>query len=54
MGFVAISGAITEDKELSSLGGSAALSLLSMAICMMIGERPRSDGHHAVQGALPA
>jgi uncharacterized membrane protein YjjP (DUF1212 family) len=36
MGFVAISGAITEDRELSDLGGSAALSLLSMAICMMV------------------
>lgn len=36
MGFVAISGAITQDHALSSLGTGAALSLLSMAICMMI------------------
>ncbi|MGV9670246.1 MULTISPECIES: threonine/serine ThrE exporter family protein [unclassified Gordonia (in: high G+C Gram-positive bacteria)] len=36
MGFVAISGVITEDHELSGLGTNAALSLLSMAICMMI------------------
>ena len=36
MGFVAISGVITEDRELSGLGTNAALSLLSMAICMMI------------------
>lgn len=36
MGFVALSGDITKDSDLGSLGGSAALSLLSMAICMMI------------------
>lgn len=36
MGFVAVSGAITEDHELGGLGTNAALSLLSMAICMMI------------------
>lgn len=36
MSFVALSGEITEDRELSSLGGSAALSLMSMAICMMV------------------
>ena len=36
MGFVAISGAITKDHQLSSLGTNAALSLLSMAICMML------------------
>ncbi|WP_454163852.1 threonine/serine ThrE exporter family protein [Gordonia iterans] len=36
MGFVAISGAITQDHALSSLGTGAALSLLSMAICMML------------------
>lgn len=36
LGFVAISGDITQDHELSSLGNNAALSLLSMAICMMI------------------
>ena len=52
MGFVAISGAITGDKGTVESGWQhAALSLLSMAICMMICERPRSDGHHAaVQG----
>lgn len=36
LGFVAISGAITKDHQLSSLGTNAALSLLSMAICMML------------------
>lgn len=36
MGFVALSGDITQDRELGGLGGNAALSLLSMAICMMI------------------
>lgn len=36
MGFVALSGAMTDDKALSNLGGSALLSLMSMAICMMI------------------
>lgn len=36
MGFVAVSGVITEDHELGGLGTNAALSLLSMAICMMI------------------
>ncbi|GAC56957.1 hypothetical protein GOHSU_14_01240 [Gordonia hirsuta DSM 44140 = NBRC 16056] len=36
MGFVAISGAITADRQLGDLGSSTALSLLSMAMCMMI------------------
>ncbi|MGB3697897.1 MAG: threonine/serine exporter family protein [Gordonia sp. (in: high G+C Gram-positive bacteria)] len=36
MGFVAISGAITADHQLGSLGTGAALSLLSMATSMMI------------------
>ncbi|MCK0438707.1 threonine/serine exporter family protein [Gordonia alkaliphila] len=36
MGFVAVSGAITSDRALGDLGTNAALSLLSMAICMMI------------------
>ena len=36
MGFVALSGAITQDKALSNLGGSALLSLMSMAVGMMI------------------
>jgi len=54
MGFVAISGAITEDKELSSLGGSAALSLLSMAICMMIASVLAPMVTTRYKGALPA
>lgn len=36
MGFVALSGAMTDDKALSDLGGDALISLMSMAICMMI------------------
>jgi len=36
MGFVAVSGAITEDRQLDSLGNNAALSLMSIAMCMMI------------------
>ncbi len=36
MGFVALTGDITKDHALGSLGGSAALSLMSMAICLMI------------------
>ncbi|WOC12743.1 hypothetical protein MP11Mi_18340 [Gordonia sp. MP11Mi] len=36
MGFVAVSGAITADQQLGSLGTNAALSLLSMAVSMMI------------------
>ena len=36
MGFVAVTGAITEDHQLGSLGTNAALSLLSMASCMMV------------------
>ena len=36
MGFVAVSGAITADHQLDSLGTNAALSVLSIAISMMI------------------
>ncbi|GAA4641259.1 threonine/serine ThrE exporter family protein [Gordonia humi] len=36
MGFVAVSGVVTSDKDLGSLGTNAALSLLSMATSMMI------------------
>ncbi|WP_237018637.1 threonine/serine exporter family protein [Gordonia zhenghanii] len=36
LGFVAVSGAITADQQLGSLGTNAALSLLSMAVSMMI------------------
>lgn len=52
LGFVALSGDIVHDSALASLGGNAALSLLSMAICMMIAsviapvfERPIRHGN---------
>ncbi|NDK91623.1 threonine/serine exporter family protein [Gordonia desulfuricans] len=36
MGFVALSGAITANRELADLGTSAVLALMSMAVCIMI------------------
>lgn len=58
MGFVAVSGAITEDRELGSLGTNAALTLLSMAICMMIASvlsplvtRPVTPKRNAADGS---
>lgn len=36
MGFVAISGAITHNRDLSDMGTQALVSLMSMAVCIMI------------------